>query len=239
MGIPAVDWAAPVEQSRQQHNPTTDTSLTGERGPMAGGIVFPQLCSSSPTRLTVWCKSLLFHGNGYTVYDGSSGRVVFRVDNYAHDWREETVLMDCAGGVLLTIRRRRKRLGISERWMAYKGDGGDAAGFDGGKKQRPLFKAQKEPGLPCFKVFMASHSSGGAEPSVGYTYRMNWSRQEHWSRIYQLATASGALPVAEVRRKCGVKPEVWLGEDVLTLEVQPGMDPAIAMALMIITRNVK
>ncbi|WOL15753.1 hypothetical protein Cni_G24534 [Canna indica] len=71
----------------------------------------PELyCSAAPVRLTVWCKSLLFNGHGYTVYDEADGRMVFRVDNYAHDWRHETVLMDFAGNVLLTIRRCRPKV---------------------------------------------------------------------------------------------------------------------------------
>lgn len=70
--------------------------------------VCPHLCSTSAIELTVWCKSLLFNGHGYTVYDSADGRMIFRVDNYAHKWREEALLMDSAGDVLLTVRRRRK-----------------------------------------------------------------------------------------------------------------------------------
>ncbi|RZR82189.1 hypothetical protein BHM03_00008554 [Ensete ventricosum] len=87
-------------------------ATSGKKNPaedlMCGRGIFPDLCSPAPVRLTVWCKSLLFHGHGYTVYDDSDGRMVFRVDNYAHNWRQETVLMDYTGNVLLTIRRRRK-----------------------------------------------------------------------------------------------------------------------------------
>ncbi|KAL5996168.1 hypothetical protein ACLOJK_026242 [Asimina triloba] len=73
-----------------------------------------QLCSSSSSssaavvRLTIWCKSQLFNCNGYTVFDDSSGKMVFRVDDYACNRRDETFLMDFAGNVLLTIRRCKK-----------------------------------------------------------------------------------------------------------------------------------
>lgn len=75
---------------------------------LRSGDGFHQLFSSSPVRLTIWRQSLLFHGNGYTVYDDSNGTMVFRVDNYGYKWREETFLMDYAGNVLFTIRRCKK-----------------------------------------------------------------------------------------------------------------------------------
>lgn len=55
--------------------------------------------------LTVWRKSLLFNGNGFTVFD-AKGNLVFRVDNYASGNKGEIVLMDAAGKPLLTIRRK-------------------------------------------------------------------------------------------------------------------------------------
>lgn len=55
--------------------------------------------------LTVWRKSLLFNGNGFTVFDGK-GNLVFRVDNYASENKGEIVLMDAGGKPLLTIRRK-------------------------------------------------------------------------------------------------------------------------------------
>lgn len=83
-----------------------------------GELLFPNLCSSSPVRLTVWCKSLLFHGDGYTVFDDSDGRIVFRVDNYsAHGtrWRNnDMVLMGPNGYVYLTIRHCKKVVSISQ-----------------------------------------------------------------------------------------------------------------------------
>ena len=57
--------------------------------------------------LTVWRKSLLFNGNGFTVFDGK-GNLMFRVDNYASEHRGEIELMDAAGKPLLTIRRKVK-----------------------------------------------------------------------------------------------------------------------------------
>lgn len=61
--------------------------------------------AAEATALTVWRKSLLFNGNGFTVFD-SKGNLVFRVDNYSSGSRDEIVLMDAAGKPLLTIRKK-------------------------------------------------------------------------------------------------------------------------------------
>lgn len=54
--------------------------------------------------VTVWRKSLLFNGNGFTVFD-SEGNLALRVDNYASG-RNEILLMDADGKPLHTIRRK-------------------------------------------------------------------------------------------------------------------------------------
>ncbi|XP_010914723.1 protein LURP-one-related 8-like [Elaeis guineensis] len=218
-----------MEVPKGKETPMEDRSNgTGKSAGSPRGV-FPELCSPSPVRLTVWCKSLLFNGHGYTVFDDSDGRMVFRVDNYAHNWRQETVLMDQAGNVLLTIRRCRKILNLMESWEAYKGDK-DVVGMVGQKK--PLFKATKNLCNPSCTVSMVS--THGMEP-LGY--RMSWSRENEWSKIYQ-AEANAPL-VAEVSRKYGDSPKILLDKDVLTLRVQPWMDQAIAMAMVMITNSMR
>lgn len=54
---------------------------------------------------TVWLKSLIFHGNGCTVFN-SKGEIVFRVDNYQERSSNEVFLMDLYGDVLFSIQRQ-------------------------------------------------------------------------------------------------------------------------------------
>lgn len=63
--------------------------------------------SDKETHLTVCKTSLFFTGDGFTVYD-CNGQLVFRVDSYGPDWRDqdEIVLMDASGRCLLTVRRK-------------------------------------------------------------------------------------------------------------------------------------
>ncbi|GLJ51327.1 hypothetical protein SUGI_1091400 [Cryptomeria japonica] len=78
-----------------------------------------KFCSSSSTHFTVWRKSLLFNGKGFTVFD-SLGDLVFRVDNYASNVKNEVLLMDDEGQLLLTMRR--KKWSFRKRWEAFRGD---------------------------------------------------------------------------------------------------------------------
>ena len=54
---------------------------------------------------TLWMKSLVIQGNGYTVFN-SDGEIVYRIDNYDKKRSSEVYLMDLQGKVLFTILQR-------------------------------------------------------------------------------------------------------------------------------------
>ncbi|XP_042397502.1 protein LURP-one-related 5-like isoform X1 [Zingiber officinale] len=198
---------------------------------------WPETCSTSSAparRLTVWRKSLLFNSHGYTVFDDADGRIVFRVDNYAHDWRRHTLLMDSHGNVLLTIRRCRPNvriLNLRESWKVYEGDE-DTQTMSKDERLRPLFKATKHLGSSSCSISM--FADRGSVKSLG-GYRMSWSREKEWSKIYQ---ADPNTLVAEVSRKYGSSvTKNLLDKDVLALTVHPGMDQALTMAMIMITNS--
>lgn len=78
-------------------------------------------------------------------------------------------------------------LNLTESWEAYKGDE-DVQRIV--REHRPLFKATKDLGSPSCTISMSPED--GAKP-LGY--RMSWSREKEWSKIYQAAVNT---PVAEV-----------------------------------------
>ena len=65
-------------------------------------------CSSYMTSkketFTISMKSLVFHGNGCTVFD-SNEEIIYRIDNYDKKSSNEVHLMDLRGKVLFSIRR--------------------------------------------------------------------------------------------------------------------------------------
>ena len=87
---------------------------TTTKRPSDGGTTEPSQQAVSSRRLTVWCKSLVFGGDGYAVFDDADGRMVFRVDNYCVGGQgSDMALMDHAGRVLLTVRRRHRKVSRS------------------------------------------------------------------------------------------------------------------------------
>lgn len=110
----------PINQKRFTSSTVMRRSRRVHEEPKVASHASP--CSqpfSAPNKLTVWQKSLLFNGRGYTVYDNSTGGLIFRVDNYASDWRIEMFLMDSTGNVLFTIKRSRKVNQSSQTLLSY------------------------------------------------------------------------------------------------------------------------
>ncbi|TVU34660.1 hypothetical protein EJB05_16503, partial [Eragrostis curvula] len=81
---------------------------------------------------TVWMKSLVFNGNGCTVY-GADGSLAFRVDNYGCRGGREVFFMDRAGNTLIRIRR--KSFGVFKRWEAFR--------YVNDGEEKPWFRVQK------------------------------------------------------------------------------------------------
>ncbi|KAJ4956476.1 hypothetical protein NE237_013259 [Protea cynaroides] len=190
-------------------------------------MAFCNCNTSSPAHLTVWRQSLLFNGNGYTVYDNLNGSLVFRVDNYACDKKQKMFLMDSSGHVLFTVCRcHEKKLSILESWKAYKGEKDGGSGGD----QKPFMVATKAFRSPSCSITVVT----------GAKYQIKWSCKEGWSKIFPEAAAT--LPVAQVSRKCGTAPEFSsFGKDVFTLIVHPSsrVDQAMVMAMVMISDAMK
>ncbi|KAL6613869.1 hypothetical protein ACP70R_036139 [Stipagrostis hirtigluma subsp. patula] len=163
---------------------------------------------------TVWMKSLVFHGNGCTVY-AADGRVAFRVDNYGCRGGREVFFMDHAGNTLIRIQR--KRFGMFKRWEACRYvDGGEGLGE---ATARPWFRVQKA-GKNTAAVTM--HGSGR-------TYRIDGCARKS---DYKIVGADGAVAAAIGRKQTASG--VVLGEDVLTLTVGPEMDHLLALGVVVV-----
>ncbi|XP_047060628.1 protein LURP-one-related 11-like [Lolium rigidum] len=159
---------------------------------------------------TVWMKSLVFNGNGCTVYT-ADGEVAFRIDNYGCKGGREVFFMDRVGNTLIRIRR--KGFGLFRRWEVC-----HVAG-------------EEEEATPWFSVRRAK--KGGAAVTMhggaGTCYRVDGccARKSDYRVI-----SSGAV-VAEVARK-QTAAGVVLGEDVLTLAVGPQVDHLLVLGLVVV-----
>ncbi|KAL3498815.1 hypothetical protein ACH5RR_041547 [Cinchona calisaya] len=175
------------------------------------------IASSIRETYTVWLKSLVFHGNGCTIFN-SKGEIVFRVDNYQERSCSEVFLMDLNGDVLFSIQR--KNIRVFERWNGYKWSDSKA------NKERPWIQVRK-----CRRVLggnMAGYPVAlGCDKATGIGYSIIGSDGKS---EFKIVDSAGRL-VAEAKHKRSSR-GVSYGDDVLTLVVEPETDQLLIVALM-------
>ncbi|KAL5551729.1 hypothetical protein UlMin_001905 [Ulmus minor] len=159
--------------------------------------------SSKRETLTVWMKSLVVQGNGCTAYN-DKGEIVYRVDNYDKKNNDEVYLMDLQGKVLFTILRK-KMWGFC-RWEGYRSNS-----LDSNVDDKPLFRVNKS----C--NFLGKESCYRLESSAGKS-------------ALRILDNHGRL-VAEAKVKESSS-GVVLGDDILNLVMEIGVDQSLVMALV-------
>ncbi|TMW84569.1 hypothetical protein EJD97_024929 [Solanum chilense] len=173
----------------------------------------------SPRRetFTLWMKSLVYHGNGCTVYN-SNGQIVYRIDNYNIKRSKEVHLMDCNGKVLFSIRNR--KVPVFGHWDGYKWS------YDGvTSKEMPWFQVKKihnvlrGDNVNYYNVILGCNSEAKCYNIIILT-----------TKSIKIVDQNGGL-VAEVKEK-QANSGVLLGDDVLTLIVEPHVDQSLIMALV-------
>ncbi|KAL9406436.1 hypothetical protein Peur_003408 [Populus x canadensis] len=188
--------------------------------------VFPQ--SQRPTlnpfvfferqTYTIWMKSLLCQTNGCTVFD-SDGDIVYRVDNYDKKCSNKVYLMDLRGRVLVTIRR--KRLHCFGCWYGYRWD-------SYANKEKPWFQVKKY----CRFICMGSFA---CQVTVGF--EKYWVEKLASKTAFRIVGIDGNV-IAEVKQK-QLSSGITLGDDVLTLVVEPHVDHSLIMAIVTVYGLIK
>nr|XP_043618589.1 protein LURP-one-related 8-like [Erigeron canadensis] len=183
--------------------------------------VYPEeqhVAGNNQVMLTVWKKSLLYNCNGYTVID-SKGNLVYRVDNYATQGKnDEIVLMNASGRPLFTIHR--KRLSLSDNWLVYEGD----------NMVKPRFSVKKHMN-PLNTTSLASVSTLGS--SNNNSKNALYEIERSYTRKCCVMFDERRRCVAEFKLK-ETRGGIALGGDVFQLVVQPLIDPTIFMAMVIV-----
>ncbi|XP_019171172.1 PREDICTED: protein LURP-one-related 11-like [Ipomoea nil] len=173
--------------------------------------------TSKRETFTVWMKSLVYHGNGCTVFD-SNGEIVYRIDNYNTKCSREVHLMDLHGRVLFSIRQ--KKLAVFGRWDGYR------------LGNTELIDEE----ILCFRVKRSRNVFRGDSNH----YCVNLACDQPEESCYKIIAlpgkstfkiVSGSRLVAEVKQKQATS-GVAFGDDVLTLMVEPHVDHSLVMALV-------
>ncbi|GAY39100.1 hypothetical protein CUMW_041790 [Citrus unshiu] len=179
--------------------------------------------ASKRESFTVWMKSLVMQGNGCTVFN-ENGEIVYRIDNYDNKGGNEVYLMDLRGNVLFTILRRVWVFG--RLWRGYKGDNNGS----NLNKEKPSFEVTKKGEIAllsnneindegsCHKLKLEAASATGRTKSAA---------------LFKIIECRRGVVVAEgMRKQSRSGSGVLLGDDVLTLSVQPHVDRSFIMALV-------
>ncbi|KAH9775565.1 protein LURP-one-related 2 [Citrus sinensis] len=176
--------------------------------------------ASKRESFTVWMKSLVMQGNGCTVFN-ENGEIVYRIDNYDNKGSNEVYLMDLRGNVLFTILRRVRVFG--RLWRGYKGDN-DGSNLN---KEKPSFEVTKKGEITllsnneasCYKLKLEAASATGRTKSAA---------------LFKIIDCRRGVVVAEgMRKQSRSGSGVLLGDDVLTLSVEPHVDRSFIMALVV------
>ncbi|XVF25288.1 hypothetical protein REPUB_Repub13aG0200400 [Reevesia pubescens] len=189
-------------------------------------LVSVPFTTSKQETFTIWMKSLILSGKGCTVFD-SSGQIVYRVDNYNCKYSNDVHLMDFTGKVLFTIRRKVRihQFKLVRFWEGYR----SFDGTDTDEDKNPAFQVRKTFGL--FKGDSICEVIVWLERDQPCQYYQIESCPD--KSTFKIADKLGGGLIAEVKRKqsqCGIS----LGEDVLTMVVEPHIDHSLIMGLIVV-----
>ncbi|XP_068662362.1 protein LURP-one-related 11-like [Aristolochia californica] len=166
---------------------------------------------------TIWMKSLVFHGSGCTVFD-SKGEIIYRIDNYNHKHNDRVFLMDLRGHVLFTLVR--KKLTVLGSWEGYK-----SCDSSTGTEEKPSFKVSR----PSW-IF---RRSSPCKVTVRWDRNQNSCHKiKKLKSGFEIVNPQGGL-ITEVKQKHSSS-GVALGDDVLSMVVEPDIDHSLIMAIVVV-----
>ncbi|XP_073130350.1 protein LURP-one-related 8-like, partial [Henckelia pumila] len=182
----------------------------------------PQLLSRSSH------KSLVYGCNGFTAI-GSDGSLVYRVDNYS-DNPNQILLMDGSGNPIFTICRRKQKLRlIDDNWLVYKGEVGK---YCDSSSRKPIFCVKKNVNILKTKQSAIAYVyyNNGKASAKGCAYVIEGSYKHRSCKILD----GTRQVVAEIKRKQSSTGGVSFGLEVFALVVNAVVDPAFAMAIVLL-----
>ncbi|KAK4342751.1 hypothetical protein RND71_038567 [Anisodus tanguticus] len=212
--------------------------------------------ANCPSIFTVWKKSSMsFQGtDGFTVFD-KKGRLVFRVDNYTRRKNRSIasrgsrsgglVLMDAHGKPLLTLRPQMS-VQLQYEWNGYRGGEEDDDGSTDLNNSTPLFVMRRPPS--SLFTMMGASTTTSCQAQVFAAGENNvtnkWRRPNYkvdgsfLRRNCNIINSDGHI-VANISRKVAnattrTRTTILISDDVFSLVVQPGFEPHMFMAFVII-----
>ncbi|KAI3847895.1 hypothetical protein MKX03_026134 [Papaver bracteatum] len=166
-------------------------------------------------------KSLVMQGNGCTVYD-SNGQVVYRIDNYDNKHCNEVHLMDLKGKVLFTILK--KKLRLFGGWEGYRSGTTSSKG-------KPWFQVRKK--LNTNMEVDVTILKKESDETGANCYRMERLKGSSSKLACKIIDVQTGRVIAELKQKQS-SGGVLLGDDVMSLVVEPNVDHSFIMGLIVV-----
>ncbi|CAN6451288.1 unnamed protein product [Victoria cruziana] len=172
----------------------------------------PKCSNIKEATFTVWMKSLLFNSSGCTVFD-RHGKIIYRIDTYGHKFNREISVMDIQGEVLLTLIK--KRMCFAGHWEGYRYE-----------EKHPWFRFKNS----WFSKWRSINHITVSERNQSICYKVEGSPSKTEMKIVEPAKQQ---VVAQVKKKMS-NSGVMLGDDVLSLVVEPKTDPSLVVAIIVL-----
>ncbi|RWR79440.1 protein LURP-one-related 4 [Cinnamomum micranthum f. kanehirae] len=220
---------------------TSSTIFTRKPIPVKGCILLlssplhptSNYMTSTRETFTIWMKSLIFNGNGCTVYD-SDGQIVYRIDNYNRKCSKRVYLMDLRGNVLITILR--KKYSLLGHWEGYTCSDLKLV------EEKPWFRVRKAWKFPKGKSPCEVTMGWDKDQSNCYRIKAAAGKPD-----CQIVDQTGRLVAEQMDVSVAIKMKylmlvkqkqsssgVSLGDDVLTLVVEPNTNHSFIMGLVVV-----
>ncbi|XP_074270258.1 protein LURP-one-related 12-like [Silene latifolia] len=183
-------------------------------------VVGEKYCYNEEIELTVHKKSMFRQGDGFIVYD-PNGDIIFRVDLYSPMKPLGLVLMDTFGKPLLTLLHKRPTL--HHRLEGFLGETSDG--------QQSILSIWKSMMIGQSKMMVELYHE--SSPDVPIEYQIEGSYNERSCTIFRMQHDTSSVHVAQIKRKVEPTRNMVLSRDVFSLIVQPGVDAAFVMGLVL------
>ncbi|CAH9101137.1 unnamed protein product [Cuscuta epithymum] len=194
-----------------------EEAVCGE--PMA--VINEKYCDPREVQISVkkkWC----FFIKGYEVRDDSNGKILFTANKISSFFHSTLILLDAAKQAVVTLRQKIFPL---ESWDIYRGVEKGETDIIFTTRTSSLFQL-----TPNQEVFLASNKN----PSLKVCdYKMETCHRMFLPPISKIFAQPSYALIAE-----SVKQSSFFGEDKLKVTVQPNVDQAFVVSLLMIQEEI-
>ncbi|XP_031128876.1 protein LURP-one-related 15-like [Ipomoea triloba] len=183
-------------------------------------VISPEYCV--PHHLQI---SVKMAGQGYEVKDAANDKILFKVENISTFFHTKLVVFDPAGNSILTLRR--KAFTWRTRWEVYRGESEEEKDMIFSARTSSVFQIRTN-----LDVFLAGNTT--SEQMCDYKMKTSFTQ---WTCDIYVGPSCSTL-IAQMQEKVSMWSILFGGEDNLMVTLQPNVDQAFIVALIVILQEI-